>query len=329
MNFKEFYQSKKVLVTGADGFIGSHLTERLLDYGAQVTIFVKDNTLLHGSNLPKLNNLSHLKDKVKVLSGNIASHDIINLIKKEKPEIIFHLAADAYVNKSFNQPREVIQTNVDGTLNVLHACLDEEMKPFEFIKRIVVTSSSEVYGTYDIPIKENFVMNPSSPYGASKAAADRLAYSYFYTYKLPVAIIRPFNTYGPRHTYDAPPKFISLALSGKDITMFGDGEQSRDLMYVDDTVDGFLIMGMDEKAVGEAVNFGTGKDTKIIDLAKKIIEISNSNSKIIYLPPRLSEVKRLCCDNSKAKELFNWQPKVSIDEGLKRNIEWVKQNESR
>ena len=326
MNFKEFYQEKKVLVTGADGFIGSHLTERLVDYGANVIIFVKDNTLLHGSNLPKLNNLSHLKDKIKVLSGNIASHDVINLIKREKPEIVFHLAADAYVNKSFNQPREVIQTNVDGTLNILHACLNEEMKPESFIKRIVVTSSSEVYGTYDNPIKEDFELKPSSPYGASKAAADRLAFSYYFTYNLPIAIIRPFNTYGPRHTYDAPPKFISLALAGKDITIYGDGEQSRDLMYVDDTVDAFLIMGMNEKAIGEAVNFGTGEDVKIIDLAKKIIEISVSNSKVIHLPPRLSEVKRLCCDNSKAKKLFDWEAKVSIDEGLKRNIEWVKKN---
>ena len=323
---KEFYQGKKVLVTGADGFIGSHLTERLVNYGANVIIFVKDNSLLHGSNLPKLNNLSHLKDNVKVLSGNIASHDIINLIKRERPEIIFHLAADAYVNKSFNQPREVIQTNVDGTLNILHACLNEDMKPAEFIKRIVVTSSSEVYGTYDSPIKEDFELRPSSPYGASKAAADRLAFSYYFTYNLPIAIIRPFNTYGPRHTYDAPPKFISLALAGKDITVYGDGEQSRDLMYVDDTVDGFLTMGMNEKAIGESVNFGTGKDTKIIDLAKKVIQISNSNSKIIHLPPRLSEVKRLCCDNSKAKQLFDWEAKVSIDEGLRKNIEWVKQN---
>jgi len=326
VDFKEFYNGKKVLVTGADGFIGSHLTERLVNYGANVIIFVKDNSLLHGSNLPKLNNLSHLKDNVKVLSGNIASHDIINLIKRERPEIIFHLAADAYVNKSFNQPREVIQTNVDGTLNILHACLNEDMKPAEFIKRIVVTSSSEVYGTYDSPIKEDFELRPSSPYGASKAAADRLAFSYYFTYNLPIAIIRPFNTYGPRHTYDAPPKFISLALAGKDITVYGDGEQSRDLMYVDDTVDGFLTMGMNEKAIGESVNFGTGKDTKIIDLAKKVIQISNSNSKIIHLPPRLSEVKRLCCDNSKAKQLFDWEAKVSIDEGLRKNIEWVKQN---
>jgi len=322
-NFKDFYQGKKVLVTGADGFIGSHLTERLVEYGSGVIIFVKDNTLLHGSNLPKLNNLSHLKDKVKILSGNIASYDAINLIKRECPQVIFHLAADAYVNKSFDQPREVIQTNVDGTLNVLHAALDEKMKSLSSLERIVVTSSSEVYGTYDTPIKEDFELNPSSPYGASKAAADRLSYSYYNTYHLPIAIIRPFNTYGPRHIYDAPPKFISLALAGKDITVYGDGEQSRDLMYVDDAVDAFLIMGGHEKSIGEVVNFGTGKDTRIIDLAKTIIKVSNSKSNIKHLPPRLSEVKRLCCDASKAKQLFDWEARISLEEGLKKNIEWV------
>lgn len=323
MDFHNFYKGKKVLVTGADGFMGSHLTERLVSYGANVTAFVRGSILTNPSNM-QLKNINHLKEKIKIISGDIASHDTIELIKKEKPEIIFHLAAEAYVNKSFDQPREVIDANVIGTLNVLHGCLNENMKPADWIKRIVVTSSSEIYGTYDEPINESFVMNPSSPYGASKVAADRLAYSYFNTYHLPIAIIRPFNTYGPRHTYDAPPKFISLALEEKDITIYGDGQQARDLMYVDDTINAFLIMGSHEKAVGESVNFGTGKDTRIIELAKQVIEISGSNSKIVHLPPRLSEVKRLCCDNFKAKELFGWEPEVSIEEGLRKNIEWAK-----
>ena len=325
MNFKDFYQGKKVLVTGADGFMGSHLAERLVDYGAEVIAFVRWSALITPHNI-RLKNISHLKDKVKIISGNIGSYDVIETIRKEKPEIIFHLAAEAYVNKSFTQPREVIDANVTGTLNILHACLNEEMKPQDFTKRIVVTSSSEIYGTYNEKISENFEMNPSSPYGASKAAADRLAYSYYNTYGLPIAIIRPFKTYGPRHTYDAPNRFIALELSGKDITVYGTVAQTRDLMYVDDTVDAFLIMGVHEKAIGEAVNFGTGKDTRIIDLAKKIVEISESNSKIINLPSRPSEVMRLCCDNSKAKKLFGWGPKVSVDEGLKKNIEFVKKN---
>ena len=328
MNFQYFYKEKRILVTGADGFIGSHLTERLVNYGTKVIAFVRGSILTTPSKM-QLKNINHLKEKIKIISGDIASHDTIELIKKEKPEIIFHLAAEAYVNKSFDQPREVIDANVIGTLNVLHSCLNENMKPTEWIKRIVVTSSSEIYGTYDEPIYESFVMNPSSPYGASKAAADRLAYSYFNTYNLPIAIIRPFNTYGPRHTYDAPPKFISLALEEKDITIYGDGQQARDLMYVDDTINAFLIMGSHEKAVGESVNFGTGKDTKIIDLARKIVEISGSSSRIVHLPPRLSEIKRLCCNNSKAKELFGWEPEVSIEEGLKRNIEYAKNDRNK
>ena len=328
MNFESFYKGKKVLVTGADGFMGSHLTERLVNYGSEVIAFVRGSILTTPSKM-QLKSINHLKEKIKIISGDIASHDTVELIKKERPEIIFHLAAEAYVNKSFDQPREVIDANVTGTLNVLHSCLTEDMKSANWIKRIVVTSSSEIYGTYYEKIKETFPMNPSSPYGASKAAADRLAYSYFNTYGLPIAIIRPFNTYGPRHTYDAPPKFASMALENKDITIYGDGEQSRDLMYVDDTVDGFLIMGSNEKAIGQSINFGTGIDTKIIDLARKIIKISGSSSKIIHMPPRMSEVMRLCCDNSKARELFGWEPKVSIDEGLRRNIEWIKNERNR
>lgn len=321
-NFKEFYKGKRVLVTGADGFIGSHLTERLLEYGDDVIAFVRSSALTSTPNI-KLKNIGHLKGKITIVSGDIGNPDTIDLIKRKDPKIIFHLAAEAYVNKSFDQPLEIVRANVGGTLNVLHACFDENKKPLKNIEQIVITSSSEIYGSYNEPIKETFAMNPSSPYGASKAAADRLAYSYFNTYGLPIAIIRPFNTYGPRHTYDAPPKFISLALEGKDVTIYGTGEQSRDLMYVDDTIDSFLLMGSRKEAIGEVINFGTGKDVKIIDLAKMIIEISKSKSKIKYLPPRLSEVKRLCCDYSKAKNLFGWESKISIETGLKGNIEWA------
>lgn len=323
MNFGDFYKGRKVLVTGADGFMGSHLAERLLSYGASVSVLVMGNAVVGPVN--KLVNIPHLVPRLRsILAIDIGNSDTVELIRKDKPEIIFHLAAEAYVNKSFTQPREVIRTNVDGTLNVLQSCLDENMKPVDWIKRIVVTSSSEIYGHHDEPIDELFELYPSSPYGASKAAADRLAYSYYNTFGLPIAIIRPFNTYGPRHTYDAPPKFISLALDNKDITIYGDGKQMRDLTYVDDMIDAFLTMGSHEKAVGEAVNFGTGKDTAIIDLANKVIDISGSKSKIVHLPPRLSEVKRLCCNPSKAKELFGWEAKISIGEGLKRNIEFAK-----
>lgn len=326
MQFEEFYKNKRVLVTGADGFMGSHLTERLISYGAHVSIFIRGNSTT-GTNILKLKNIPHLIPKLSsIITGDIGSQDAIDLIKKTKPQIVFHLAAEAYVNKSFTQPREVIRTNVDGTLNVLHAFLDENMKPVEGIDCIVCTSSSEIYGHYDEPISETFEFNPSSPYGASKAAADRLAYAYYNTYGLPIAIIRPFNTYGPRHTYDAPPKFISLALENKDLTIYGDGNQTRDLTYISDMIDAFLTMGSHPKALGQAVNFGTGKDTAILDLAKKVITLSGSNSKIAYLPPRLSEVRRLCCNPSKAEHLFGWRAKIAIDEGLKNSIEYAKKN---
>lgn len=316
---ESFWKGKNVLVTGADGFIGSHLTERLLFYGANVSVFVRGTS---HSGVTKLKNINHIKEGLKkVITGDISSEDTINTVKKCEPEHIFHLAAQAYVNKSFEQPLEVIKTNDWGTLMVLEA-----IRQSESVKQAVFTSSSEIYGSYDEPIKEGYQLNPTSPYGASKAAADRYCFSYWNTYNLPVSIIRPFNTYGPRHTYDVVPKFIKLAIEGKDLTIYGDGEQSRDLTYVDDTVNAFLIMASNTKAIGEAVNFGTGKDFTINQLAKKIVEFSKSKSKITHIEKRLSEVKRLCCDYSKAKRLFNWEPKTSLDEGLKKNIKWELDN---
>ncbi|MBU1032340.1 GDP-mannose 4,6-dehydratase, partial [Patescibacteria group bacterium] len=211
------YRDKKVLVTGADGFMGSHLTERLIDLGAKVTAFVR-GTSVTGTHQYELKNISHLTSKIDILAANIASKDTIQLIKEIQPDIILHLAAEAYVPKSFSQPLEVFSVNLDGTLNVLEAA-----RQLPNLERVVITSSSEVYGTYSEPITELHLLNPTSPYAASKVAADRAAYSWYVTYKLPVAIIRPFNTYGPRHTYDVIPKFIDLALKNKPLTIYGNG----------------------------------------------------------------------------------------------------------
>lgn len=319
INMENFdWKGKRVLVTGADGFMGSHLTEKLIELGAIVSIYVRGNSLTSTSN-PTLKNIGHLKDKIKhILAGDIGSRDSIDLIKKNKAEYIFHLAADAYVPNSFNHPLEVKETNLDGTLNVLHAVMDMD------VKQVVCTSSSEIYGTHDGFIKEEDPLYPSSPYAASKVAADRYCYSYWNTYKLPISIIRPFNTFGPKHTYDVIPKFIDLALKGEPLTIYGKGDQTRDFSYVDDTIRGFLIMGSNPKAIGQAVNFGSGKDYMIIDIAKKIIEFSGSKSKIVHVEPRTSEVGKLLCDYSKAKKLFGWEPSISIDDGLKKNIEWAK-----
>jgi nucleoside-diphosphate-sugar epimerase len=175
-------------------------------------------------------------------------------------------------------------------------------------------------------IDEEHPLYPSSPYAASKVAADRYCYSYQNTYHLPVAIIRPFNTYGPRHTYDVIPKFIELALKGKTLTVHGTGRQSRDFTYVDDMVDAFMIMGSHKNAVGRAVNFGTGEAITVNYVAKKIKAIVGSNSKIVHTKDRKAQVPKLLCNYSLAKKLFRWKPKVFIDEGLRRNIEWVKEN---
>ncbi len=318
----DFWRGRKVLVTGADGFVGSHLTERLLSYGADVSVFVRGTSKV-GTNQHSFKNLLGVKEKISsIIAGNIADSDSIELIAKISPEFIFHLAADAYVPRSFDHPIEVMETNLVGTLNVLHAAMK-----IDGIERIVCTSSSEIYGNpIYTPMDESHPLNPAHPYGASKAAADRYAFAYHNTYKLPVAIIRPFNTYGPRHTYDAPPKFISLALQNKPLTIYGDGKQTRDLMYVSDLVDAFIAMGHNKKAVGEAVNFGTGKETSILELAQKAIALSGSKSEIVFQNERQAEVYRLVCDYKKAKELLGWEPKVRLEEGLMENIEWARTN---
>ena len=319
---KAFYKNKRVLVTGADGFMGSHLVDRLLAEGAKVSVYVRGNSTI-GTTQYALKNIKHQEGSLEeILTGNIASQDAKDLVIKNRPEIIFHLAADAYVPNSFDHPIEVMETNVIGTLNMLHA-----VKEGKGIKRIVCTSSSEIYGmTINGSINEKHELYPSSPYAASKVAADRYCYSYWFTYNLPIAIIRPFNTYGPRHTYDVIPKFIELALKNKKITVHGTGRQSRDFTYVDDMVDGFMIMGSHKNAIGKAVNFGTGEAITVNYIANKIKNISGSKSEIVHIKERKAQVPKLLCNYSLAKKLFGWKPKTFIDEGLRRNIEWVKQN---
>ena len=317
-----FWKNKRVLVTGADGFMGSHLTERLLAEGARVSIFVRGSSIV-GTTQYALKNIKHIERSVEeIVTGDIGSPDARHLVIENRPEIIFHLAADAYVPNSFSHPLEVMETNVIGTLNMLHAVKEEKR-----IRRLVCTSSSEIYGmTIGGAIDENHPLYPSSPYAASKAAADRYCYAYWNTYHLPIAIIRPFNTYGPRHTYDVIPKFIALALRGAPLTVHGTGKQSRDFTYIDDMVEAFLIMGRHPDAIGRAVNFGTGEAITMNYIAKKIKELSGSSSPIVHTADRQAQVPKLLCDYSLARKLFGWKPGVLIDEGLRRNIEWARHN---
>lgn len=322
MSKKQQWKGKKVLVTGADGFMGSHVTERLVSLGAKVSVLVRGSSV-SGTYKYELKNISHLKkDLQQIIAVNISSPDTTTLIKKNKPEVILHLAADAYVPYSFDHPFEVMATNLHGTLNVLHAAMK-----LSNLERVVCTSSSEIYGTALTPsISETHALNPTSPYAASKVAADRFAFSYYLTYGLPIAIIRPFNTFGPRHTYDVIPKFIDLALKGQPLTVYGSGKQSRDFTYVDDMVRAFLVMGSHPKAVGQSVNFGTGIDISVNKTAELIVKHCGTKTKIVHIKQRLAEVHKLRCNPSLAKKLFGWEAEVSFEAGLKKNIEWHRQH---
>lgn len=320
------WRGKRVLLTGADGFMGSHLCEALVARGARVTAFTR-GTSQHGTSQLGLRNIAHLTGELEgVIAGNLTQAETTRIIRDAGPQVIMHLAAEAYVPKSFDQPGEVFAVNGNGTLYVLEAA-----RALPGLERCVVTSSSEVYGTAvdDRPIDEDHPLNPTSPYAASKVATDRLAYSYRVTFGLPIAIIRPFNTFGPRHVYDVIPKFIKLALAGEDLTVHGDGSQGRDFSYVDDTVRGFLLMGAHPAAVGAVVNFGNGRSHSIQHTAERIIALSGSKSRIVHTEHRLAEVKLLLCDNRRAAQLFGWRPEVSFDDGLRKNIDWERARLSR
>lgn len=312
-------RSRRVLVTGADGFLGSHLVERLLQRGDEVIALVRPSSTVGTSELA-LRNLAPVRDRLtEVIAVDVAGPDACARMAAAQPQLVYHLAADAWVERSFAQPREVLRTNLDGTMNVLQLARD-----LAGVRRVVVTSSSEVYGTAQRErIAEDHPLEPTSPYAASKLAADRMALAYHRTWGLPVAVVRPFNTYGPRHVYDVIPKFIARALAGAPLTIFGDGAQSRDFTWVDDMVDAFVLAGEDERLVGRATNFGSGATITIAELAQTIVALCESSSTIEHAPPRAAEVTRLCCDPSFARTL-GWRAQLGLPEGLRRTIAWAR-----
>lgn len=311
-----------MLVTGADGFMGSHLCERLVALGAHVHAVVRGRSDSGTSQLA-LRNIGHLVDELEGITPlDVGSADAVGILATTRPEIVFHLAAIAYVPYSFDHPHEVHRANTIGTLNLLEAA-----RRLERLQRVVVCSSSEIYGTAMADaIDERHPLNPTSPYAASKLAADRFAYAYRQTYGLPISIIRPFNCYGPRHIYDVVPKFLAMVLRGEPPVIYGSGEQRRDLTYVSDMIEAFLLMGSGDRAEGETVNFGSGRDFSVLEIAQKIIEISGKPLRPRHVEARLAEVDRLTCDASKAERLFGWKPSVSIDEGLARNYDWFRRS---
>lgn len=320
MDAASAYGGKRVLVTGADGFIGSHLAEALVGAGARVSVLLRATSTSAGCPRPFRRIARGPECFERIAFGDIAAPETVEAIRSCAPEIVFHLAAAAWVNYSFDHPDEVFRTNAVGTLRVLEAC-----RALPALHRVVIVSSSEVYGTRQAAaIDEDHPLMPTSPYAASKAAADRLAHAWHVTWSLPATIVRPFNTYGPRHTYDVIPKFIELALRGAPLTIHGDGKQERDFSYVDDTVRGLLLAGRAEGAAGEVVNLGTGTAHSIRHVAERIVALAGSDSPIVHGAPRPAEVRSLLCNCSKAWRLLGHRAGVTLDEGLSRNIAWAR-----
>ncbi len=316
------WSGRRVLITGADGFIGSHLTERMLAEGARVSVLVRPRSVT-GTVEFTLRNLGHVHDRLQaIVATDVAGPDAVDRVCELDPAVIFHLAADAYVERSFGHPQEVLRTNLGGTMTVLQAARRRSS-----IERVVITSSSEVYGpAQSRRIAESHPLEPTSPYAASKVAADRMAIAYHRTYGTPVAVIRPFNTYGPRHVYDVIPKFVARALRGEPLEVYGTGAQTRDFTFVDDMVEAFVRMGEDPAAIGRVVNFGSGVDTSIEELAKLVLEVAGSDAPVVHRRGRKAEVDRLCCDHSLATELFGWRPRIDLREGLRRNVAWAREH---
>ena len=316
-------KNRKVLVTGATGFIGSHMVQRLIKEGA----FVR--ALSHYRSDPNLHNLEYLPrdelDKLEIVKGNIEDPYFVKHIV-EGCEIVFHLAALIAIPYSYIAPSSYVATNIQGTLNILEACRSQS------VLRLIHTSTSECYGTaLYTPIDESHPLQAQSPYSATKISADKIVESYYRSYALPVVTIRPFNTYGPRQSDRAIiPTIIGQLFSDSKSIKLGSISPVRDLTYVQDTVNGFICASVSENISGEVINLGTGNAISIGDLAAKIMNITGIEKPIVTdkqrIRPEKSEVYNLVSNNTKAKQLINWQLSISLDKGLDLTIEFYKSN---
>lgn len=314
------FVGKKVLVTGAGGFIGSHLVEQLVKIGANVRAFIRYNSKNSWGSIEHLP--KDIKSNIEVVLGDLRDPESVRRAVKGT-SVIFHLGASIAVQYSFINPRDFIETNVVGTLNVLNAAKEYN------IERIVHTSSSEVYGTaIYVPIDEKHPLQAQSPYSASKIAADKLAESFYLSYGLPVATLRPFNTFGPRQSARAVISTIILQLLNSEKVRIGSTTPVRDFTFVEDTVNGFIKIGEKEDAVGQVINIGTGYGVSVGELINKIASIIGKEPELEVEPERVrpnkSEVEVLIADYSKAKQVLDWEPKVTFDDGLNRTIDWFR-----
>ena len=316
----EGFATKKVLVTGAGGFIGSHVVEALVDRGAAVRAFTRYNSRADVGLLGQLPSKTYAA--VDVIFGDLRDQQAVREAAKGV-DLILHLGALIAIPYSYLHPAEVVETNVIGTLNVLLAARDLN------IPRVVHTSTSEVYGSaLRVPIDETHPLQGQSPYSASKIGADKLAESFFCSFELPVVTIRPFNTYGPRQSARAViPTIISQALT-RDHILLGSLDTRRDFTFVSDTVEGFLKGALTPGIEGETINLGTGSEVSVSQVAEMVCEIIGKPVQIeqdaARLRPAKSEVMRLLSDNSRAKHLMGWQPEVDIHNGLQITIQWIK-----
>lgn len=310
---------ERVLVTGADGFIGSHLVESLIESGYKVKAFVYYNSFNSWGWIDSFK--EELKKEIEIFSGDIRDPNGVHESMKNV-DAVFHLAALIGIPFSYHSPDSYVDTNIKGTLNVLQAARSLKTK------RVLVTSTSEVYGTAQfVPITESHPYQGQSPYSATKIGADRIAESYFRSFELPVTIVRPFNTFGPRQSARAViPSIITQLLSGKKKMKLGDLTPTRDLVYVKDTVNGFIEIFKSDKTIGEEINIATQSEITIGNLVKLILKIMNKECEIeteeIRIRPEKSEVKRLFGSNEKIKKLTNWKQKFDFETGLRNTIEW-------
>lgn len=306
-----------ILVTGADGFIGSHLTEMLVKQGHQVKALSQYNSFNHWGWLEEVDCL----DRIEVLSGDVRDPHYCKHITKGI-EIIYHLAALIAIPYSYVAPDSYVDTNIKGTLNICQAALDNR------VQRVIHTSTSEVYGTAQyVPIDEHHPLQAQSPYSASKIAADAMAMSFYNAFGLPLTIARPFNTYGPRQSARAViPTIITQIADGKKQIQLGDVSPTRDFNYVEDTCRGFIAVAESPKTLGETVNIGSNSEISVGETLNIIKNIMQSDVEFVVddrrLRPEKSEVNRLCCDNTKIKALTGFESMVNITEGLQRTVDW-------
>jgi NAD dependent epimerase/dehydratase len=315
----------KVLVTGADGFIGSHLVEALVGHGANVRAFVCYNSFNSWGWLDQID--SHVLDSVEVFAGDVRDSNGVR-VATEGCQVVLHLAALIAIPYSYHSPDSYVETNIRGTLNVVQAARDLG------VQRVIHTSTSETYGTaLYVPIDEEHPLQGQSPYSATKIGADQIALSYFRSFGTPIGVIRPFNTYGPRQSARAViPTIISQVASGMKEIRLGALHPTRDFSYVADTVRGFIAMAESEQAVGEVINIGSNHEISVGDTAQLILEVMGQNVGIVCdherVRPEDSEVDRLWASNEKARQLLGWTPDYAGREGLRRGIgetvEWFR-----